>query len=148
MGYILIFVNVIVKVSLGEFRNKFLFFVTYRRKDREPSKYSRVCSCYFRDENKSYGPEIYTRNQEKIFPAEGGPPKKKKKVTTKKKTLHEMVETIRGEQQSPDEDSQQEAESNNKGNNTGGRVQSNQGGTEEHARKRKLQTKTLYSFRT
>ena len=89
-----------------------MFFVTYRRKDREPSKYSRVCSCHFRDENKSYGPEIYTRNQEKIFPAEGGPPKKKKKGTTKKETLHEMVETIRGEQQSPDEDSQQEAESN------------------------------------
>jgi hypothetical protein len=68
-----------------------------------------VCSCHFRDENKSYGPEIYVRNQEKIFPAEGGPPKKKKKVTTKKETLQEMVaEAIKGQHQSPCDDSLQE----------------------------------------
>lgn len=68
-----------------------------------------MCSCHFRDENKSYGPEIYVRNQEKIFPAEGGPPKKKKKVTTKKETLQEMVaEAIKGQHQSPCDDSLQE----------------------------------------
>ena len=62
------------------------------------------------DGNKLYGPTIYERNRDKIFPSEGGPPKKKKKVTAKEKTVHEMVaEAIRGsEQQSTDNDNKQE----------------------------------------
>ena len=55
--------------------------------------------------NQAYGLEIYVRNKEKIFPAEGGRLKKNNKVTTQKETLQEMVaETIKGEQQSPCDD--------------------------------------------
>ncbi|XP_068691524.1 uncharacterized protein [Montipora foliosa] len=81
-----------------------------RRKDREPSKHSRVCSCHFTDGYKQYGPTIYERNRDKIFPSEGGPPKKKKKVTAEKKTVKEMVaEAIRGSEQQPtDNDIKQE----------------------------------------
>ena len=34
------------------------------------------------------------RNEDKIFPAEGGPPKKKKKIVAKKETVQEMVEAM------------------------------------------------------
>ena len=69
-----------------------------------------MCSCHFTDGNKLYGPTIFERNRDKIFPSEGGPPKKKKKVTDKKKTAQERVaEAIRGsQQQSTDNDSKQE----------------------------------------
>ncbi|KAL9976957.1 hypothetical protein ACROYT_G014306 [Oculina patagonica] len=40
--------------------------------------------------NKSYGPEIYVRNQHKLFSAEGG---KLKNGTTKRETLKEMVDS-------------------------------------------------------
>jgi len=63
-----------------------------------------VCSCHFRDGNKSFGPEICARNEDKIFPAEGGPPKKKKKIVAKKETLQEMVEAIiKGKEQQQNE---------------------------------------------
>lgn len=69
-----------------------------------------MCSCHFTDGNKLYGPTIYERNRDKIFPSEGGPPKKKKKVTAKEKTVHEMVaEAVRrSEQQSTENDNKQE----------------------------------------
>lgn len=62
------------------------------------------------DGNKLYGPTIYERKRDKIFPSEGRPPKKKKKVTAKEKTVHEMVaEAIRrSEQQSTENDNKQE----------------------------------------
>ena len=61
------------------------------------------------DGNKLYGPTIYERNRDKIFPSEG-PPKKKKKGAAKKKTLQEMVaEAIGGsEQHSTDNDNKEE----------------------------------------
>eukprot|EP00795_Rhopilema_esculentum_P003578 gene3578-12016_t len=40
-----------------------------RREDREPSTHSRVCSCHFRNGEKCFGPKIYARNAEKIFPS-------------------------------------------------------------------------------
>ena len=69
-----------------------------------------MCSCHFTDGNKQYGPTIYKRNRDKIFPSEVGPPKKKKKVTAEKKTVQEMVaEAIIGSEQQPtDNDSKQE----------------------------------------
>ena len=42
-----------------------IYFLSDRRQDREPSKHSRVCSCYFRDGKKVNGLEIYARNQDK-----------------------------------------------------------------------------------
>ncbi|XP_044163893.1 uncharacterized protein LOC114972370 [Acropora millepora] len=61
-----------------------------RRKDRDPSKHSRVCSCHFRDGDKRNGPEVYERNQNKLFPEQRGPPPKKKK-----KSLCEIIENAR-----------------------------------------------------
>ena len=62
------------------------------------------------DGNKLYGPTIYERNRDKIFPSEGGPPKKKKKGAPKKKTVQEIVDEAIGgsEQQSTDNDNKQE----------------------------------------
>ncbi|KAJ7323732.1 hypothetical protein OS493_030853 [Desmophyllum pertusum] len=79
-----------------------------RRKDREPSKHSRVCSCHFRDGNKAYGPEVYTRNQGKIFPGEGVPKKKKKKTEPKRETLQEMIENAKRNMVPSQEGTQQE----------------------------------------
>ena len=53
------------------------FFI--RRADREPSKFSKVCSCHFRDGKKSAGPEIFKRNADKLFPSERNNSQKKKK---------------------------------------------------------------------
>ena len=62
------------------------------------------------DGNKLYGPTIYERNRDKIFPSEGGPPKKKKKGAPKKKTVQEIVDEAIGgsEQQSTDNNNKQE----------------------------------------
>lgn len=49
------------------------------RKDRDPRKYSSVCSCHFRDGDKRNGPGIYERNQDKLLPEQRGPPPKKNK---------------------------------------------------------------------
>ena len=69
----------------------------HRREDRIPNKYSRVCSCHFRDGKKSNGPEIFERNREKLFPEQRGSPPKKKKTETalREKTLTEMIEDAR-----------------------------------------------------
>lgn len=64
-----------------------------RREDREPGKHSRVCSCHFREGKKSNGPEIFKRNQDKLFPAEEAKPKKKK--IESQQTLQEMIEAAR-----------------------------------------------------
>lgn len=85
-----------------------IIFSFNRRKDREPSKHSRVCSCHFRDGNKAYGPEVYTRNQGKIFPGEGVPKKKKKKTEPKRETLQEMIENAKRNMVPSQEGTQQE----------------------------------------
>jgi len=38
-----------------------------RRDDREPNKYSRVCSCHFRDRDKRNLQTISNRNKDKLF---------------------------------------------------------------------------------
>lgn len=77
----------------------FLVYFPSRRQDRQPAKHSRVCSCHFRNGNKSAGPEIYTRNEEKLFPSDGCPPKKKKKESVKESNdLQSMIKRIREEQ--------------------------------------------------
>ena len=57
-----------------------------RRDDREPNKYSRVCSCHFRDGDKRKLPTISNRNKDKLFdllPGAEPKPPPKKKVKTK-----------------------------------------------------------------
>lgn len=54
-----------------------------RRNDREPSEYSRVCSCHFKDGQKANGPEVYDRNKEKLFAEQRGPPSKKSRMSQK-----------------------------------------------------------------
>ena len=71
-----------------------------RREDRQPSKYSRVCSCHFRNEEKTNGPEIFDRNKEKLFAEQRGPPPKKKKNTESKgQSLSQIIETVRKNKQ-------------------------------------------------
>ena len=47
----------------------------FRRKDREPSKYSRICSCHFVNGDRSNGPTIFDFNVGKQF--ESSKPKSK-----------------------------------------------------------------------
>ncbi|XP_067023274.1 uncharacterized protein [Acropora muricata] len=54
-----------------------------RRADREPSKYSKVCSCHFREGKKSSGPEIFKRNADKLFPLQENNSEKKRKCDSK-----------------------------------------------------------------
>ena len=50
-----------------------------------------MCSCHFREDKKSNGPEIFERNWDKLFPEQrGSPPKKKKKTVPK-----QMIEDAR-----------------------------------------------------
>ncbi|XP_044184353.1 uncharacterized protein LOC114949838 [Acropora millepora] len=87
--------------KLDEYRR---WICLLRRKDRQPGQQTRVCSCgscHFRDGNKSNGPEIFNRNQNKIFSAEEAKPKKKKKIEpAKKQTLQEMIEAARKREES------------------------------------------------
>ena len=53
------------------------------RADREPSKYSKVCSCHFREGKKSAGPEIFKRNADKLFPLQENNSEKKRKRDSK-----------------------------------------------------------------
>ena len=54
-----------------------------------------------RDGNNGNGPEIFNRNQNKIFPAEEAKPKQKKKIEpAKKQTLQEMIEAARKREES------------------------------------------------
>ncbi|KAJ7376281.1 hypothetical protein OS493_035642 [Desmophyllum pertusum] len=68
---------------------------------------TRVCSCHFRDGNEAYGPDVYTRNQGKIFPL-GVPKKKKKKTEPKRETLQEMIENAKRNMVPSQEGTQQE----------------------------------------
>lgn len=43
----------------------------------EPNANSRICSCHFREGKKENGPEIYLRNEAKLFPAEDTTPRRK-----------------------------------------------------------------------
>ena len=57
-----------------------------RRDDREANKYSRFCSCHFRDGDKRNLPTICNRNKDKLFdllPGAEPKPPPKKKVKTK-----------------------------------------------------------------
>ena len=67
-----------------------------RRKDRDPNKHSRVCSCHFRNGKKANGPEVFERNQVKIFAEQLGPqPKKKKPTESRGPSLSEIIENAR-----------------------------------------------------
>ncbi|XP_022780618.1 THAP domain-containing protein 5-like [Stylophora pistillata] len=71
-----------------------------RREDREPSKYSRVCSCHFRNGQKANGPEVFERNKHKLFTEQRGPPPKKIKNTESKvESLSQMIEFARKNEQ-------------------------------------------------
>ena len=78
-----------------------------------PSKDSRVCSCHFREGEKSNGPEIFERNKDKLFTEQRGPPPKKQKtVPFKEKTITELVEQAkRNEPPSLENDNEQRAKS-------------------------------------
>jgi len=53
------------------------------------------------DGKKNNGPEIYSRNQDKLFPRQGAlPPKKKRKSTApKEQPLHEIIENVKRNEQ-------------------------------------------------
>lgn len=69
----------------------------HRRQDRDPSAYSRVCSCHFREGKKSNGPEIFERNANKLFPSDGRPPKKKRKKS--ELSVQDMVQAHKAKQE-------------------------------------------------
>ena len=79
----------------------------FRRLDRCPGKHSRVCSCHFRDGDKSNGPEMFTRNASKPFPPDdystkGRKTKKRKIEENEKDSVHNLVERLK-----PKEDSEE-----------------------------------------
>ena len=76
------------------------FFI--RRADREPSKFSKVCSCHFRDGKKSAGPEIFKRNADKLFPSERNDSQKKKKKV-KSSEVNDVMTIIAAAVQSSEE---------------------------------------------
>ena len=84
----------------------------HRREDKIPNKYSRVCSCHFRDGKKSNGPEIFERNRDKLFPEQRGSPPKKKKTKTafREKTLTEMIEDARKNESPSTQESKEQNE--------------------------------------
>ena len=83
-------------------------FVVNRREDREPSKYSRVCSCHFRDGQKTNGPEMFDRNKDKLFTEQRGPPTKRKKNSeSKAQSLSQMIEIARKNEQPSVADTEQ-----------------------------------------
>lgn len=67
-----------------------------RRADRDPSKYSKVCSCHFKDGKKSNGPTIFKRNATKLFPSQEPPVQKKKKPVSEAKlpTVKDILASI------------------------------------------------------
>ena len=73
-----------------------MFFVVNRREDREPSKYSRVCSCHFRDGQKANDPEMFDGKKDKLFTEQRGPPTKRKKNSESKvQSPSQMIEIAR-----------------------------------------------------
>ena len=55
-----------------------------QRADEGPTSSSRVCSCHFRNGDKTNGPTIFKRNASKLFPEEGK--NKKTKIRATKET--------------------------------------------------------------
>ncbi|XP_031549228.1 uncharacterized protein LOC116286789 [Actinia tenebrosa] len=70
-----------------------------RRDDRQPGAHSRVCSCHFRNGQKSFGPEIFERNADKLFPCQDGPPRNKKKKSSPLKENQLNIQEILEEYQ-------------------------------------------------
>ena len=54
-------------------------------------KHAQVSSYHFREGNKSNCPEIFKRNQDKLFAAEGRKPKKNRIKPAKQESLHEII---------------------------------------------------------
>ena len=67
----------------------------YRRADRELSAHSRICSCHFRDGEKCFGPEIYARNAEKVFPSTSSKGKAKRSKKCDEATVAEIAQKYR-----------------------------------------------------
>ena len=67
----------------------------YRRADREPSTHSRICSCHFRNGEKSFGLEIYARNAEKVFPPTISKGKAKQPKQCEEATVEEIAQKYR-----------------------------------------------------
>ena len=77
-----------------------MLFSHFRRKDREPSAHSQVCSCHFKDGLKDNGPEINMWNKDKLFPVSSRPkpvPKKAKLTNSGNKlpTVQSTVDDIK-----------------------------------------------------
>ena len=66
-----------------------------RRGDREPNKYSRVCSCHFRDGDKLNLPTISNRNKDKLFDLLHGAEPKPPPVEKVKSTTDAKLSTVR-----------------------------------------------------
>ena len=80
-------------------------FLSDRRQSREPSKHSRVCSCHFRDGKKINSPEIYARNEGKLFPQRDAPRKKKRKSNEpEQQSLQVVIENAKRNEQPPQEE--------------------------------------------
>ena len=85
-----------------QFLNSKTIIMNYviRRDDREPNKYSRVCSCHFRDGDKRNMPTISNRNKDKLFdllPSAEPKPPPKKKVKTKSDAKLPTVKSVLAE---------------------------------------------------
>lgn len=74
--------------------------MTFRRKDKQPNKYSRVCSCHFKDGLRKNLPAISERNKHKHFdllPGADPKPPPTKKPKTKPDTKLPTVENVLAE---------------------------------------------------
>lgn len=75
-------VCMVFHIFLGFFNigheNIVTLILNFRRSDRTPVKSSTICSCHFKDGNKSNGPAIFQWNEDKRFQCHS--PKKKKLV--------------------------------------------------------------------
>ena len=85
-----------------QFLNSKTIIMNYviRRDDREPNKYSRVCSCHFWDGDKRNMPTISNRNKDKLFdllPGAEPKPPPKKKVKTKSDAKLPTVRSVLAE---------------------------------------------------
>ena len=59
-------------------------FVLHRRKDTNPNKFSRICSCHFPDGDSSKSPIMYERNAGRMFSLIFQSPEKKKRLRRRK----------------------------------------------------------------
>lgn len=84
--------------------NKTVLTFVFRREDKEPDNYSRVCSCHFRDGNKANCPEIFEWNRNKLFPvdeAEKKPKKARKSLQERQENQQNQVPEVPLDSQSP-----------------------------------------------